>query len=131
LAHQHHMDIVPLVGPCSIVMALMGSGLNGQNFAFNGYLPRDRQERTRKIKQLEERSGKDKQTQIFMEAPYRNQNILEDILSTCQDKTYLCVACDIACDHQIIKTMRIKEWKKHPLNFDKKPALFLIDAASI
>ena len=127
LAHQHQIDIIPLVGPCSIVMALMASGLNGQNFAFNGYLPRDRQERTRKIKQLEERSLKEKQTQIFMEAPYRNQNILEDILGTCHDKTHLCMACDITCSNQIIKTMSIKEWKKNPLNFDKKPALFLID----
>jgi len=131
LAHCHHVDIMPLVGPCAIVMALMGSGLNGQNFAFNGYLPRDRHERTRKIKQLEERSLKEKQTQIFMEAPYRNQNILKDILGACQDKTYLCVACDITCSNQIIKTMRIKEWKKNSLNFDKKPALFLVDAASI
>ncbi len=131
LAHRHHVDIMPLVGPCSIVMALMASGLNGQNFAFNGYLPRDRQERTRKIKQLEERSLKEKQTQIFMEAPYRNQNILEDILGTCHDQTHLCVACDITSSNQIIKTMRIKEWKKNSLNFDKKPALFLIDAASI
>jgi len=131
LAHHHHVDIIPLVGPCSIVMALMGSGLNGQNFAFNGYLPRDRQDRIRKIKQLEERSSKEKQTQIFMEAPYRNQNILEDILATCQDKTHLCVACDIASPHQIIKTMSMKEWKKNPLNFDKKPALFLIDAGLI
>jgi 16S rRNA (cytidine1402-2'-O)-methyltransferase len=131
LAHQHHVDIIPLVGPCSIVMALMSSGLNGQNFAFNGYLPRDRQERVRKIKTLEERSLKEKQTQIFMEAPYRNQHILEDILASCQDKTFLCIACDVTSANQIIKTMRIKEWKEHPLNFDKKPALFLIDSSSI
>ena len=131
LAHQHHIDIVPLVGPCSIVMALMGSGLGGQNFAFNGYLPRDRQERKQKIKMLEERSLKEKQTQIFMEAPYRNQNMLEDVLTVCHEQTHLCVACDIASAQQIIKTMRIKEWKKSPLNFDKKPALFLIDAGAI
>ncbi len=131
LAHKHHIDIIPLVGPCSIVMALMGSGLNGQNFAFNGYLPKDREGRTRKIKMLEERSFKEQQTQIFMEAPYRNQNILEDILKACHDNTYLCVACDITSSGQIIKTMSIKEWKKSTLNFDKKPALFLIDAGSI
>jgi len=131
LAHQHHLDIIPLVGPCSILMALMSSGLNGQNFAFNGYLPRDRQEKIRKIKMLEERSLKEKQTQIFMEAPYRNAHILEDILAVAQDKTYLCIACDITSPHQIIRTMTIKEWKKTPLSFDKKPALFLIDAGSI
>ncbi len=126
LAHQNHIKIIPLVGPSSILLALMASGLNGQNFAFNGYLPKDRQERVQKIKMLEGRSLKEKQTQIFMEAPYRNQNILEDILAVAQDKTYLCIACDITAPHQIIKTMSIKEWKKNPFNFNKKPALFLL-----
>ncbi len=126
LAHQNHIEIIPLVGPSSILLALMASGLNGQNFAFNGYLPKDRQERVQKIKMLEGRSLKEKQTQIFMEAPYRNQNILEDILAVAQDKTYLCIACDITGPYQIIKTMSIKEWKKNPFNFNKKPALFLL-----
>src|ERR1035437_170062 len=81
IAHQNKIEIIPLVGPSSILLALMASGLNGQNFAFNGYLPKDRQQRVQKIKMLEDRSKKEKQTQIFMEAPYRNQNILEDILS--------------------------------------------------
>jgi len=126
LAHQNQIEIIPLVGPSSILLALMASGLTGQNFAFNGYLPKGRQERAQKIKMLEDRSLKEKQTQIFMEAPYRNQNILEDILAVAQDKTYLCIACDITGPHQIIKTMSIKEWKKNPLNFDKKPALFLL-----
>jgi 16S rRNA (cytidine1402-2'-O)-methyltransferase len=126
LAHQNKIEIIPLIGPSSILLALMASGLNGQNFAFNGYLPKDRRERTQKIKILEDRSFKEKQTQIFMETPYRNQNILEDILAVAQDKTQLCVACDITGPHQIIKTMSIKEWKQNPLNFDKKPALFLL-----
>jgi 16S rRNA (cytidine1402-2'-O)-methyltransferase len=126
LAHQYHIEIIPLVGPSSILLALMASGLNGQNFAFNGYLPKDRQERAQKIRTLEERSFKEKQTQIFMETPYRNQSILEDILAVTQDRTNLCIACDITSPHQIIKTMSIKEWKKNPLNFDKKPALFLL-----
>ena len=126
LAHQHKIEIIPLVGPSSIILALMASGLNGQNFAFNGYIPRDHQERVRKIRVLEERSLKEKQTQIFMEAPYRNQSIFEDILSTCQDKTSLCIACDITSSQQMIKTMSIREWKKTPLNFEKKPALFLL-----
>ena len=95
IAHQNQIEIIPLVGPSSILLALMASGLNGQNFAFNGYLPKDRQERTQKIKVLEERSHKENQTQIFMETPYRNQNILEDLLATCQDKTSLCIACEI------------------------------------
>jgi len=126
LAHQNGIDIIPLVGPSSILLALISSGLNGQNFAFSGYLPKDRQERAKKIKLLEERSLKEKQTQIFMEAPYRNQNILEDILELCQEKTYLCIACDITGPDQMIKTMSIREWKKTPVNIDKRPALFLI-----
>jgi len=126
LAHQNKIEIIPLVGPSSILLALMASGLSGQSFAFNGYLPKDRQQRAQKIKMLEDRSFKEKQTQIFMEAPYRNQSILEDILAVAQDKTNLCIACDITSPHQIIKTMSIKEWKKNPVNIDKKPALFLI-----
>jgi len=128
LAHQNHVEIIPLVGPSSILMALMASGLNGQNFAFNGYLPKDRDQRAKKIKMLEDRSQKENQTQIFMEAPYRNHNILEDILAVAQDKTNLCIACNITGPHQIIKTMSIKEWKKEAVNIDKKPALFLLQA---
>lgn len=127
LAHQHQIEIIPLVGPSSILLALMASGLNGQNFAFNGYLPKDRQQRTHKVKMLEERSSKEKQTQIFMEAPYRNQNLLEDILAAAQDNTYLCIACDITSPQQAIKTMTIKQWKKNPIDLDKKPALFLLE----
>jgi 16S rRNA (cytidine1402-2'-O)-methyltransferase len=126
LAHQNQIEVIPLVGPSSILLALMASGLNGQNFAFNGYLPKSRPERIQKIKMLEDRSLKEKQTQIFMEAPYRNQNILEDILASCHDNTSLCIACDITGPEQIIKTMSIKEWKKDPVNIDKKPALFLL-----
>ena len=126
LAHQNNIDIIPLVGPSSILLALMASGLSGQSFAFNGYLPKDRQEKTNKIKILEDRSKKEKQTQIFMETPYRNQNIFEDILATCQDNTFLCIACDITGPLQFIKTMKIKEWKKTSINIDKKPALFLL-----
>lgn len=126
LAHKNQIEIIPLVGPSSILLALMSSGLNGQNFAFNGYIPRDHKEKIQKIRTLEERSQKEKQTQIFMETPYRNQSIFEDILAACQDQTHLCIAIDITGPHQIIKTMTIKEWKKNPLNFDKNPALFLL-----
>jgi len=126
LAHQNQIEIIPLVGPSSILLALMASGLNGQNFAFNGYLPKERPERIKKIKSLEERSHKENQTQIFMETPYRNQNILEDILATTQDKTNLCIACDITGPQQSIKTMSNKEWKKNPIALDKKPTLFLL-----
>jgi len=127
LAHQNRIDIVPLVGPSSILLALMASGLSGQNFAFNGYLPKDLSERTQKIKMLEERSFKEKQTQIFMEAPYRNQALLHDILTAAHDTTDLCLACNVSAGDQFIKTMRIKEWKKNPPpDIDKKPALFLL-----
>lgn len=126
LAHQNHIEVVPLVGPSSILLALMASGLNGQNFAFNGYIPRDRQVRAKKIRAMEERSYQEKQTQIFMDAPYRNQNLMEDVLTVAQEKTDLCIACDITGPHESIKTMSIKEWKKNPFNFDKKPALFLL-----
>jgi 16S rRNA (cytidine1402-2'-O)-methyltransferase len=126
LAHQNQIEVIPLAGPSSILLALMASGLNGQNFAFNGYLPKDHQERTQKIRSLEDRSFKMGQTQIFMETPYRNQSILEEILTTCQDRTYLCVACDIAGAGQMIKTMSINEWKKKPFKFNKKPSLFLL-----
>ena len=126
LAHQYKIEVIPLVGPSSILLALMASGFNGQNFAFNGYLPKEGQDRGRKIKMLEERSLKENQTQIFMETPYRNQSILQDILTTAQDKTRLCIACDITGPHQLIKTMSVREWKNNPIDFNKKPALFLL-----
>ncbi len=126
LAHQNHIEIIPLVGPSSILLALMASGLNGQNFAFNGYLPKEREDRIKKIKALQERAIKEKQTQIFMETPYRNQNMLEDILAAAHDHTRLCIACDITGAQQMIKTMSVKEWKKLGHKIDKNPALFLI-----
>jgi 16S rRNA (cytidine1402-2'-O)-methyltransferase len=129
LAHQNQVEVIPMVGPSSILLALMASGLTGQNFAFNGYLPKDRQERTQKIKMLENRSLKENQTQIFMETPYRNQSIFEDILAVAQDKTSLCIACDITGPQQIIKTLSIKEWKKTTPDIHKKPALFLLHLA--
>ena len=126
LAHHHKIEIIPLVGPSSILLALMASGLSGQNFAFNGYLPKDRQERIQKIRALEERSHRESQTQIFMETPYRNQNMLDDILQNTKDNTCLCVASDITASNQCINTMSIKEWKKHSINIDKKPTIFII-----
>lgn len=126
LAHQHNIQVIPLVGPSAILLALMASGLSGQHFTFNGYLPKGRPERIQKIKTLQERSLRHGETQIFMETPYRNQGLFDDILASCHDKTRLCVACDISGPHQIIKTMRIQDWKKTSLNIDKKPALFLI-----
>lgn len=126
LAHKHNREIIPLTGPSSIVLALMASGLNGQNFAFHGYLPKDKDARLKKIKALEERSLKENQTQIFMEAPYRNQNLFEDILSCCAAQTLLCVAVDLTGPAQYIKTLPVKNWSKTNPPLHKKPALFLM-----
>ncbi len=130
LAHKHDIDVVPLVGPSAILLSLMASGLGGQNFAFNGYLPKEIKARSTKIKSLEKRSFQEKQTQIFMDTPYRNQNVLEDVLKACDDKTFLCVSCDATGTEQYIKTKTIKEWKKAGLQLPKKPALFIISKVS-
>ncbi len=126
LAHQNNWEVIALPGSSSIFLALAASGLNGQNFAFNGYLPKEREERIKKLKMLEERSWREHQTQIFMEAPYRNQHLLEDILKVCSPKTFLCLAVDLTGPSQFIKTVTIEEWRKLNPSIQKKPALFLI-----
>ncbi len=126
LAHEKGIEIVPLVGSSSIILALAASGLGGQNFAFNGYLPKDKEERLKKIKFLEHRSTQEKQTQMVMETPYRNQNLLEDFLSACNPKTMLCVASDITGAAQMIKTDSIGGWKKRDIKLEKNPTLFLL-----
>jgi 16S rRNA (cytidine1402-2'-O)-methyltransferase len=125
LAHQKGIEVVPLIGASSIILALAASGLGGQNFAFNGYLPKDKDERLKKIKALEQRS-KEGQTQIVMETPYRNQNILEDFLRACQPKTLLCVASDLTGPSQMIKTAQVSQWKAANIQLQKKPTLFLL-----
>ena len=125
-AHDFQIDVVPFVGPSSILLALMASGLNGQNFAFTGYLPIDKSERTKIIKQLEELVKKTGQTQIFMETPYRNNQLIESLLKTCSNNTKLCTASDITLPTENIKTKTIAEWKQTKINLDKKPTIFLI-----
>ncbi len=125
-AHDFQIDVVPFVGPSSILLALMASGLNGQNFAFTGYLPIDKSERTKIIKQLEELVKKTGQTQIFMETPYRNNQLMETLLKTCSNNTKLCTASDITLPTENIKTKTIAEWKQTKINLDKKPTIFLI-----
>ncbi|MBF0484721.1 MAG: SAM-dependent methyltransferase [Candidatus Omnitrophica bacterium] len=125
-AHEKGMEVVPLVGPSSILLAVMASGLGGQNFAFVGYLPKDKGERMRMIKFLEKRSSLEKQTQIFMETPYRNLSLFQEIISACNPNTLLCVAADLTSKDQYIKTQTIQAWKKFQPSIDKKPALFLI-----
>ena len=126
IAQRKNIPVVPLVGPSSIVMSLMASGFNGQSFAFHGYLPIDSNERISKLKLLEQKVYAENQTQLFIETPYRNQKLAEDILKTCKPLTKLCIAADITCEGEHIKTKTISEWKKQLPDLDKKPCIFLI-----
>jgi 16S rRNA (cytidine1402-2'-O)-methyltransferase len=127
LAHKKGIRVVPFVGPSSILLSLMASGLNGQHFAFLGYLPVDKTTRIAKLKEIEKRSLTNKETQIFIETPYRNQQILEAILSTCNTNTRLCIACHVSLEDEMIVTKRISEWKQSELpNLNKKPTVFLL-----
>ena len=115
-----------MVGPSSILLAMMSSGMNGQNFAFNGYLPIEKGERKSKIKQLERRSFDENQSQLFIETPYRNNSILEDLHNTLHADTQICVACDLTLPTEYIKTQTAKEWKHSKLDFHKRPSIFII-----
>lgn len=126
IAQQKGYKVMPLVGPSSILMAIMASGFNGQSFAFHGYLPIDSNDRVSKIKQLEARCYKENQTQLFIETPYRNQKLAEDILEHCKPHTQLCIATNITCENEQIVTKRIKAWKGKLPDFNKKPTVFLI-----
>lgn len=127
IAQRKGLRVVPLVGPSSMILAVMASGFNGQSFAFNGYLPIDSGERTRKIKALEQKVYAEHQTQLFIETPYRNAKMFEEILRTCRPQTKLCVAAGITCAEEYIKTRTVQEWKKHSLpDLSKIPAIFLI-----
>jgi len=119
---------VPLVGASSILLALMASGLNGEQFAFHGYLPIQKKERQQAIKRLEMQSLQNQAAQIFMETPYRNQQIMEALLKTCKASTFLCVACNLTTDTEIIQTKTIEHWKKMKYNFHKQPAVFVLQA---
>jgi len=126
IAQRKNIPVVPLVGPSSILMSLMASGFNGQSFAFHGYLPIDSNERVSKLKLLEQRVYAENQTQLFIETPYRNQKLVEDMLKTCKPSTRLCIAADITCEEEYIKTKTISEWKKQIPDLDKRPCIFLI-----
>ena len=127
LAHLKCIRVVPLVGPSSILLSLMASGFNGQQFAFLGYLPVDKSARNIKLKEIEKRSQTHKETQIFIETPYRNQHMLEALLSVCQPNTRLCIACHVSLQNELIMTKRISEWKQSMLpDLHKKPTVFLL-----
>jgi len=127
LAHQHNIPVRPLVGPSSLLLAVMASGLNGQSFAFNGYLPTDAAQRATRIKELEQRSRKEKQTQLFIETPYRNAAMLETLMTACAPGTLICVATDLSLPSETIRTMSAAQWKTAPApDFHKKPTVFLL-----
>jgi 16S rRNA (cytidine1402-2'-O)-methyltransferase len=125
-AHKRSIKVVPLVGPSSILLALMASGFNGQSFTFHGYLPIDKIERSKRIKELEGLATRNSQTQIFIETPFRNNSLLDDVLKSCAPKTKLCIACDITADTELIKTMTIESWKKQIPELHKRPTIFLL-----
>lgn len=127
MAQKENLKVIPLVGPSSMIMAVMASGFNGQSFAFNGYLPVKPAERASKLKQLETRAQKENQTQLFIEAPYRNLQMLETIISSCKPDTRLCIAAGITTEAEFIHTHTVAEWKKlPPPSINKIPAIFLI-----
>ena len=126
IAHQNNILVVPMIGPSSITLALMASGLNGQSFCFNGYLPVKTEARKSKIIQIENRSKIENQTQIFIETPYRNQSLLHDIISYCQPNTQLTIACNLTQSDEFIKTMEVTKWKSNIPDINKKPTVFLM-----
>ena len=125
-AQQLNVTVKPLVGPSSILLALMASGMNGQQFQFVGYLPIDAQQRTSKLKELEEESVRKKCTQIFIETPYRNNQLLETILKTCKPTTQLCIASELTSKNEFIKTRSIAEWRNEKIDLHKKPVIFCL-----
>lgn len=125
-AYTHHIQVCPLVGPSSILLALMASGMNGQSFVFHGYLPIQAQERKTKIQDLEKKAEKLQQTQIFIETPYRNNQMLGTLLETCKEHTQLCIAANIQAVDEFIQTKKIGLWKKQIPDLHKKPAIFLL-----
>lgn len=126
IAHQRGMKVIPIVGPSSILLALMASGLNGQNFAFKGYLPVKPNERVKEILALEKRIRSEKQTQIFIETPYRNNQLIGDLLKTCSPSTSLCIAANITGENEFIATKTIQDWKRKTPDLHKQPVIFLL-----
>lgn len=126
IAHEKGIQVVPLVGPSSILLAIMASGMNGQSFAFNGYLPIDKGEKKNALKNFEKLSQDKNQSQLFIETPYRNNKLLEDILTTLQPSTHLCIAADITLPNEFIKTKTIAQWKKENTDLHNRPCIFIV-----
>lgn len=125
-AHKRGIKVVPLVGPNSILLALMASGFNGQSFTFHGYLPIDKVERGKKIKELEQLAEKNRQTQIFIETPFRNNHLFDDVLKNTAPQTMFSVACNLTSEDEFVKTQTIGQWKQEKIDLHKKPAIFLL-----
>lgn len=126
IAQRKSLKVVPLVGPSSIILSVMGSGFNGQSFAFHGYLPIESVDRIKRLKELEGRIYSENQTQLFIETPYRNNKMMEDILKACRPQTKLCIAANITCEGEYIQTKTIREWKGQLPDLTKVPCIFLI-----
>ena len=126
IAQRKGLKVVPLVGPSSIILSVMASGFNGQSFAFNGYLPIKPDERAKKLRQLEQRIYNEDQTQLFIETPYRNGKMLEDILVNCRPQTKLCIAANLTCEGEYVQTRTVKEWRGHVPDLSKIPCIFLL-----
>lgn len=126
LAHENGIQVIPLVGPSSILLAMMGSGMNGQSFAFNGYLPIEKGEKKAALKNFENLSNSKNQSQIFIETPYRNNKLLEDLLQALQPSTHLCIATDITLPTEYIRTLRVADWKKTKVDLHNRPTIFII-----
>ncbi len=126
LAHEKSIKVFPLIGPNSIILSLMASGFNGQNFSFHGYLPVEKNTRAKSLQKLESQCGINNQTQIFIETPYRNNAMFSSILKNCKKQTMLCVASNISLDNQYIKSMSVSQWAKEKVDLDKKPTIFLL-----
>ena len=129
LAHQNNIKVIPMTGPSSILLALMASGLNGQQFKFHGYLPSEKNERIKKIILIENESRKNNETQIFIETPYRNQHVFNDLIETLKEQTQLCIGLDITSENESIHTKNIRDWKKEiAIDLKNKPCVFLLQS---
>ena len=128
IAHEKNIQVIPLVGPSSIILALMASGFNGQNFAFNGYLPIDNSDRKKTLKALEKKSRDFNQSQIFIETPYRNDKMLQELVKTLADNTLINVSCDITLPTEFIATKKVSDWRNTKVDLHKRPAIFIIQA---
>ena len=127
-AHENNINVIPLVGPSSILLAMMASGLNGNNFSFNGYLPVNKNERSKRIKKLEIQSRNNNQSQIFIETPYRNQSLFDELKRNLNNHTFLCIAKNIGSKNEKIKTMQIKNWKSKKITIEKEPTIFIFQS---